>query len=259
MKATQGFVEGIQPLGPGLLLHLRWPVPNTSCTPGQFFLVRCTPNWDIWDPYLRRPLLPALIAPQHIALWLSDATDRGQMWLMAQPKGTRLDMLGPAGHGFELPPSPGHVLILARDEGIGPVWPVMQQALAAGHQVTLALGVKRSNWIVPPALVPVEVEYRLATGDAGPGGPSDVFALLDGLEGWPDQVYAAVPPDDWPRLRAWIERWRPSVEPGFVQVLVASDFICGIGACRACTVELRNGRYARACVHGPVMDLTLLA
>lgn len=259
MKAFQGFIEGRHPLGPGLLLHLRCPSLEPPCSAGQFFLVRCTPSPDIWDPYPRRALFPALIEPERLTLWLADANDRGLAWLVTQPEGTRLDLLGPGGRGFELPPSRARVLILAQDEGLGPVWPLLRRALTEGHQVTLALGVRRGDLAVSPEWVPVAVEYRLATKDGRAGREGDVFDLLSGLEEWPDRIYAALPRAQWSRLRAWIESWRPMIEPGFAQVLVLGDILCGIGACLTCIIERRDGRLTRTCVHGPVMDLTTLA
>ncbi len=259
MKLVRGSIEGSQPLGPGLLIHLRWSYAESTCTPGQFFLVRCTPNADTWDPYLRRALFPAVIASDHLALWLTDDRDRGIAWLTAQPRGTPLDLLGPGGHGFTLPPSPGNVLILAQDDGLGVVWPMLTQALAAGNQVTLALGTQRGDLAVSPTVIPIAAEYRLATADGSAGIHGDALALLDDLEGWPDRIYAAIPPADWPRLRAWIERWRPRIEAGFAQVFVPTPILCGTGACLACVVTRANGRFTRACVHGPIMDLTALA
>ncbi len=259
MKTLHGWIEGCQPFGPGLLLHLRWPDPHAPCAPGQFFLARCTPSPDVWDPYLRRVLFPTVIAPQRLALWLPGAHDRGLAWLAAQPEGTPIELWGPGGHGFDLPASSSNVLILAQDHGIGPLWPVMQQAIAAGHQVTLAVGASCGDLAVPPSLVPAAVEYRIATADGSVGARGDALALLRGLEGWPDRVYAALPRRDWPRLRAWIESWRLALEGGLVQVLVWADMICGTGACLACVIERSDGRLTRACVHGPVLDLTWLA
>lgn len=258
MKITQGWVEGCQPFGPGLLLHLRWPSSDLICTPGQFFLARCTPSLDIWDPYLRRVLFPAVITPRHLALWLPDAHDRGLTWLAVQPEGTPIELLGPGGHGFELPASPCNVLILAQGDGIGPLWPVMQQAIAAGHQVTLAVGASGGDLIVPPGLVPVAVEYRIATADGSVGVRGDAIALLSGLEEWPDYIYAALPRKDWSRLRTWIESWRFVLRAGFAQVLAQADVVCGTGACLACVIERSDGRLTRTCVHGPVLDLTWL-
>ncbi len=258
MKAVQGSLEAIQPFGPGLLIHLRWPLPTSPCIPGQFFLVRCTSSPDLWDPYLRRALFPAIIAPGHLALWLTDASDRGLAWLVAQPEGTPLDLLGPGGHGFDIPSSPGNVLLIAQDGGLGPLWPVMTQVLAAGGQVTLALGTQQGDLAVPPTLVPIATEYRLATANGSAGLRGDALALLNGLIRWPDRIYAALPQDYWPRLRAWIESWRPHIEPGFAQVLTSADIRCGIGACLTCVVERADGRFTRACVHGPVLDLTIV-
>jgi dihydroorotate dehydrogenase electron transfer subunit len=256
VKVIPSLIEGSQPFGPGLLLHLRWTAPQPACSPGQFFLVRCTPSPDVWDPYLRRALFPAILLPDHLALWLTGANDRGLAWLLAQPAGTPIDVLGPGGHGFDLPPVPGNVLILAQDEGIGPIWPLMAQALGSGSQVVLALGAARGDLAPSPALAPIAAEYRLATADGSAGARGDALDLLAGLDRWPDRIYAALPSAAWPRLRAWIDHWRPILSAGFAQVLAPAQLVCGTGACRACAIASPNGHLTRACVHGPVFDLT---
>jgi aerobic-type carbon monoxide dehydrogenase small subunit (CoxS/CutS family) len=48
------------------------------------------------------------------------------------------------------------------------------------------------------------------------------------------------------------------LEQGFAQALIQVELPCGVGACLACTIPLPNGSRTRACVHGPVFDLTTL-
>jgi len=258
VKAVAAVAAGSQPFAAGQILHLHWADSAPAAAPGQFFLVRCTPSPDHWDPYLRRALPPIALLPDHLALWIADPRDRGLAWLLAQPPGAAIDLLGPGGHGFDLPTSPANVLILAVGAGVGPVWPAMTAALAAGCQVTLALAAPTSDCAPPPSLTPIAVEYRLATADGSAGIRGDLFDLLPGLEGWPDRIYAALPRAAWPRLHAWIDGWRPWMGTGFAQVFVDADLTCGVGACQTCRVEMANGRRPRACVHGPVFDLARL-
>jgi dihydroorotate dehydrogenase electron transfer subunit len=42
--------------------------------------------------------------------------------------------------------------------------------------------------------------------------------------------------------------------PGFVQALLTPPMPCGVGACRACWVEVGTSRRL-ACVHGPVFEM----
>jgi dihydroorotate dehydrogenase electron transfer subunit len=75
---------------------------------------------------------------------------------------------------------------------------------------------------------------------------------------WADQIAVALPWATLPPLQQTIQQQRFRLEPGFVQALVPSDLVCGFGACLACVVPTRDGGYTRACVHGPVFDLTTL-
>ena len=55
-----------------------------------------------------------------------------------------------------------------------------------------------------------------------------------------------------------IRNRRFRLEENYAHMLVRADLACGYGACLACVVPTANGGVTRACVHGPVIDLTRL-
>ncbi|MGN6483868.1 MAG: hypothetical protein ACTHMX_05640, partial [Thermomicrobiales bacterium] len=78
--------------------------------PGQFVSILCRGE-GAYDPLLRRP----------ISIYRADAEaseltilvrpfGRGSSWLVAQPEGTTLDVLGPLGNQFEISPRSGNLL-----------------------------------------------------------------------------------------------------------------------------------------------------
>ena len=76
---------------------------------------------------------------------------------------------------------------------------------------------------------------------------------------WADIVATALPAPDTAALAEATRTARLRLERGLVQCLVDAPLVCGYGACLACLTPLANGRWTRACVHGPVFDLADLA
>lgn len=238
-----------------MILHVQVEEPVTPWTAGQFYLVRCTPSPDLWDPYLPRRLFPIGGHGCNLSLWLDAPEDRGVRWLINLPPGVAIDLIGPRGRGFDLANPAGNVLVLAEGLAIGALWPTIRAALDAGAQVLLAYAAGSAEEAILPSWLPPSVEYRLATTDGTAGVQGDIFTLLHGLERWPDQILAGIPPSAWLRLAAWIEQWRPRLTPGMAQMLSLTPIGCGYGACRRCAVERPEGHAIRSCVDGPVIDL----
>ncbi len=253
-------------LGQHLLwsLHLPGGLAQTGVS-GRYFLARCgaiteeerATNWEI---YLRRPLYAALhhslIEPAGVARWevlLPESDDPGYRWLAAQPVGTPINLLGPFGQGYSLQPASRNLLILADLATLPIVLGLSDEMLDRGGRVTLLLRLQEDGQ--QAALVdqlPIPVEVRLA---------ASVVQWQEQLAEtvrWADQIAVALPLGELAALRQTIQQHRFRLEAGFVQALVQADLLCGVGACLACVVPTRDEGYTRACVHGPVFDLTEL-
>ncbi len=253
-------------LGQHLLWSLHLPAGLAQMgVSGRYFLARCgaitaEERATHWEIYLRRPLYAALhhviIEPAGVARWevlLPDAADPGYRWLAAQPVGTPINLLGPFGQGFTLQPASRNLLILADLATLPIVLGLSDAMLDRGGRVTLLLRVLEDGQ--QAALVdqlPLPVEVRLA---ASAGQWQEQLAET---VRWADQIAVALPLGELAALRQTIQQQRFRLEVGFVQALVQADLLCGVGACLACVVPTRDGGYTRACVHGPVFDLTEL-
>jgi len=256
-----------RPLGHHLLWSLHLPAGLAQMgVSGRYFLARCGAiteeeralNWTI---YLRRPLYAALqhplIEPTGVDRWellLPDTDDPGYRWLAAQPVGTPINLLGPFGQGYTLQPASRNLLILADLTTLPIVLGISDQMLDRGGRVTLILRVDEAAQSTATLVdqLPLPVEVRLATSAA------QWQEQLAETVRWADQIAVALPLATLPTLRQTIEQHRFRLEAGFVQALVQADLLCGVGACLACVVPTRDGGYTRACVHGPVFDLTTL-
>lgn len=246
-------------------------VDPSQALAGRYFLARCSEAVGVnrqgdWSIYLRRPLFVCGCQPRgQAALWQvipAGGPEPGRAWLAQRPAGSLLNLLGPLGNGFRVWPHI-HNLLVVCDWADDPVWfwqllALCEPTLDQGGRVTLLLhtGVKSGPGERLAGLLarlPIQVEVRLAADE------SAWQEQLAQTAGWADQICAGVPAGRYAGLLAAVQAARFRVEPGFAQVLVRADLLCGVGACLACAVPTARGGVTRACVHGPVFDLLTLA
>ena len=275
------------------LLALHLPVGlSQSIGAGRYVLARCgaaTPaeRAEQWQIYLRRPLFFAgrrqmqnteesdhasdegadqALADEKSSGEKFDLTkfdsgefilpagnDPGYRWLAAQPPGAAVNLIGPLGQGYSVAAQRHNLLLLATPDRAPALLPLIDPLLDRGGRITLVLQTdgKAENPLLP--LLPIAVEVRLAKTE------SEWQRQLQETIAWSDQICAALPMTTFQPLADAIRRHRFRLESGFAQVLVEADLVCGIGACLACVVPTPDGGYTRACVHGPVFDLTAMA
>lgn len=252
--------------------RLRLLVPAGAVQPhdllaGRYLLIRCTPSAGLerdeeWGLYLRRPLFfcgrRKVGAEEEwcMAVPLS-STDPGYRWLAKQQTNTYLNILGPLGNGFQLHAGSRNLLLLV-DLDDDPVWlpqlmPLVERMLDRGGRVALLAKTMQPRLASLLDTMPTALEIRIVH-DAGEWQHN-----LAETVPWADQVCAGMPMDAYNELFQSIRSHRFHVTEGFGQVLVKADLLCGVGACLACVVPTANGRHTRACIHGPVFDLTQVA
>ncbi len=242
-----------------LPLHVPATLPADRLA-GRYFLARCTDAtpWartHDWSLPLRRALYVAARRPLvaedgaaerwHLAAVLGD--DAGYGWLAARPPGTRLNLIGPLGAGFDLPLATRNLLLLAEPARLPALLPLVHAALDRGGHVAVLL-----PGAAPPdpdllRLLPMAVETRPA-GD-------EWEAHVRELARWADYTAIALPAALLPATAASIKAGRLRLDAGFAHVLAGVPLPCTTGACHGCLVPLANGRQTRACVHGPIFDL----
>jgi dihydroorotate dehydrogenase electron transfer subunit len=255
-------IRDAQAIAPaGLLLRVWLPVAyHAGGGFGRFFLARCAEDTtearrNDWSIYNRRALfcagIPQAMPDQAGSTWdllIPASDDPGHRWLTQRSLDSAINLLGPFGHPFELPAHARALLVLADTQTLPLMLPVIHTMLDRGGRVTLLIQGDTDTASPLLSLVPIPVEVRIID-------VTNWLAQLNEPIRWADQLCAALPNQQYPELAHQIRSVRFQSDTAFAQVLVASDLLCGVGACLACVVSTRDGGFTRACMHGPVFPL----
>lgn len=193
----------------GLLLSVVLP-PGVTRTrlAGRYFLAHCgDPSpWGRahdWTFSLRRPLFAAGWRPataEHGERWLlttTDLNDPGVGWLAARPAASPLNLVGPLGNGFALPPRTRQLAVVSTPGRVAALLPLLHAMLDSGGRVVVLL---QGEGGIDPALrdlLPFAAEVQQAAPGAG------WEASLRAAIGWADVVATALPGR---RCRSWSRR-----------------------------------------------------
>ncbi|MDP3046331.1 MAG: hypothetical protein Q8O07_02520 [Chloroflexota bacterium] len=255
MLAEARVLSNRQVLPGAWLLRLVAPGLTASARPGQILLLGPTTGPH---PALRSALPLHRIGQGDVSL-LFGAADDGLAALARCRPGDVVSVQGPLGHGFQVDPASRHLLLMAEGLGVAALAPLAAWAVAHGLAVTLLAGAPTATGLLPAALLPAEVEYRLATGDGSLGHRGPLLDLLaaageTSLLLWADQLFAAGSPGFYLGLRQAVSSVRTHPGAGFAQAMVEGRLGCGLGSCLGCAVNTRRG-IIYLCKHGPVLDL----
>jgi dihydroorotate dehydrogenase electron transfer subunit len=194
--------------------------------------------------------------------FLFGAGEHGAESLARCRPGDSVALQGPVGRGFAVSPGSRNLLLVGQGTDAAPLAALAEWAVGAGNAVTLLAGAETSSGLLPPAMLPAEVEYRVATSGGSLGHHGPVLDLLRPagevpLLLWADQVFASGPAGLYAGLRDAIGVTRTRREPGFAQGMAKGYLGCGAGACLGCAIDTRDGT-VYLCKAGPVVDLERL-
>ncbi len=179
---------------------------------------------------------------------------RGTRWLLEQIPGSKLDLVGPLGIGFELPPTPRPAVLVGGGYGSAPLIMLAHQLLAADCPVEFIIGAATAGRLFGELMArrtAGSVTVMTDDGSAGSRGlvTEPLAAAIERIGA--EVVYACGPMG---MLRAVGDIARAAHIPA--QVAVEESMACGIGVCMTCVLPVRGSdgqsRFLRACVDGPV-------
>lgn len=237
--------------GPYKRVRLEAPRVAAGLCAGRFALAELGDYWRIplFPAYLDATGFDILVSPAHPAVTLLP--------------GTRVNLIGPLGHGYELPQEARHLLLVGDAPHLPTLLPLTSPGPGSGNSgqlsVALLLSANSASDLYPIHLLPLSLEVRIATGDGSVGHAGSLLDVLPDMVGWADAICIAIDPEVYPSLADVIRASshlpsRVSRRRRFAQALVVPHMPCGVGACQACAVATRHGPRL-ACTDGPVFDL----
>jgi len=239
MVQTGALVTEVERSGPFVRVTLSVPAIPRGLAPGRFVLA------DLGG-YLRTPLLPARIEASGFDVLVP--LDHPAAALQA---GATVDLIGPLGHGFEVPMAARRLLLVAGSAHLPLLLPLTQPR---SRSSALLLSAPTAAALYPIEHLPPALEVHVVTADGSAGHGGSILDLFPGLVRWADCVCIAGNPATYQALADVVREVRLGPPPRLAQALVVPPMACGVGACRGCTVPVERG-FKLACTDGPVFDL----
>jgi dihydroorotate dehydrogenase electron transfer subunit len=178
----------------------------------------------------------------------------GTQWLVEQPAGAKLDIVGPLGKAFPMPTDPVPAVLVGGGYGSAPLIPLAHELLEAGSEVEIIIGAATADRLFGELVARRTVGKVSVTTDDGSAGVQGLVTdlLPSTIQRIGGQVVYACGPMGM--LRAVGEIARAAHIPA--QVAVEESMACGIGVCMTCVLPVRGSdgqsRFVRSCVDGPV-------
>jgi len=230
----------------------------SSAKPGQFIMLRFAGQTD---PLLRRPFsIHNLVSANGVIDGLEllyKVVGKATAMLAAQKPGEVLDILGPLGSGFLIPPQAKRIYVVAGGIGVAPMVFLISElhrknADLSKYRVFIG-GRTKEDLLCSNDFVQLGVAVLTATDDGSAGDQCLITHPLEKAVDHtvPDIIVACGPMDMLACVNGIAERYGVSC-----QVSIETMMACGMGACLGCAVESRAEPdcYLHACLDGPVFD-----
>lgn len=206
-------------------------------------------------PFLRRPFSIERIFPDGIS-FLYKVEGVGTCLLSRFRPSDTLNIQGPLGRPFPVPPGKRRYILVAGGIGVAPFPALAEAVIAAGGMPEILLAARTEQLLVGGReFTRMGCRVSVATDDGSAGLKGTAAELLAAaLESGTDGVVYACGP--MPMLRAVHEICQAA---GVVcWASLEAHMACGDGVCMGCVVpanrETESERMARVCREGPVFD-----
>lgn len=245
-------------------LELKCPSVAETTQPGQFVMLRVS---QTSHPLLRRPFSIARtygFASPHLGeeqylLILYRRVGKGTELMTHWKEGDEVDLVGPLGRGYTLPPYPSEdpIVLLGGGVGVASLYGLWDRL--RGHNVSILVGAKTKNDILWPCHDPtMRDSLQIATEDGSIGFQGTVLDLFlafqrrENLKESHLRIYACGPMG---MLKELANLTRS--DGILVEASLEARMGCGLGACWGCVVKTTDTLtpYHRVCKEGPVFDL----
>jgi dihydroorotate dehydrogenase electron transfer subunit len=242
-------------LAPGYYrLTLLAPEVAVLATPGQFIQIRVAGTVSN-DPLLARPISIFRIntAENTISL-IYKVVGRGTSILSGLNQGAVLEIMGPLGNGFTIPPDTTKLALVAGGVGMPPLFCLAELLVRSRADYPIFLfygGRSKSDLLELDLWNRLGVKLLTATEDGSMGQQGFVTELfMKEHRRTRFGFIAACGPQ--PMLQS-VQKIALS-EGISGQISLEAHMACGVGACLGCTCKTQQG-YKRVCADGPVFSI----
>ena len=216
--------------------------------PGQFVNIRIAKSLK---PFLRRPFSIAG-AKKNIEI-LYDVVGEGTALLSKRTSGEMLDVLGPLGNSFSLPPNnTKQIVMIAGGIGIAPFLCLADRLKKHPCEKIVLFGGRTKHHICGiNDLKKAGCKVLISTDDGSRGVKGRVSKLFSEIPKNEDTtfIYTCGPEPMMKSVQNFAEKHRIKGEASCEEVMA-----CGVGTCLGCACETKGG-YKTACNDGPVFRL----
>jgi len=249
----------------GLITQLTFKADNISklAVPGQFVQVRVS---DDFIPLWPRPFSIFDVDTQkgEVSIIFKIA-GYGTNLLAKKKEGDSIQILGPLGNGFSIPPKNDRIIIAAGGIGMPPLFMLAKSSIVNGvpsKSIMFISGAKtKSELFDSPELIELDMDLHVCTDDGSAGEKGTVVDVLEKVLEYKSSatVYACGPSGMLKKIDRLLVEKRI---PGFLSLEELMP--CGYGICSGCAVKVfpspnrgetddnRDYHLKRVCVEGPV-------
>ena len=231
------------------LLKLDAPALAKRIKPGQFVHIRVG---ETLEPFFRRPF--SVYRANRTVDIFYEPIGLGTQKLAEKKKGDILDVLGPLGKPFTLPP-PGirQVVMIAGSIGVAPFM-ILSDVLKKRRDLELILiygGRTKGHIYDMKAFKANGCKVYIATDDGSVGFKGRVSVLFSKINpnSAPTFLYTCGPNAMMKAVQDFARKHGLRGEAACEEVMA-----CALGACLGCSIHTKSG-YKTVCYDGPVFDL----
>jgi dihydroorotate dehydrogenase electron transfer subunit len=216
--------------------------------PGQFIHIRT--DEEGLQPFFRRPF-SVYRALKYVEIFY-DVVGPGTKLLSLKKKGDFVDVLGPLGTPFVMPPpDTKQVAMIAGGVGIAPMLILSDVLKKKKYDFLLLFGSRDRGHVYPmKEFKDNGVKVHIATDDGSVGIKGRVSVLFDKVQN-PEHtfIYTCGPHPMMKAVQAFALQHRISGQAACEELMA-----CGLGACLGCSIETKHG-FKTTCYDGPAFNL----
>jgi dihydroorotate dehydrogenase electron transfer subunit len=239
-------------------LKLSAPADLAGATrPGQFYQLKCPTTNDL-QPFLLRPMSVYGVGPGAGTIeFLYNVTGTGTHALASLPVGGAMDIVGPLGNTFTLPPGDERIMVVARGVGLATMAPLLRQAASMGIAITAVMSARAPKDLMRDEFLRgAEADVHCVYDSDGSSSVEAMDTLVRRLLG--ERHHDAVYTCGSHRVLMLLQRILADHPGTRGEVAMEQRMACGMGVCLSC-VRLfdREGdkQFLRVCREGPVFPI----